>query len=216
MSARPTGRWGPDDVAEAFNVSHETLARLETLVRLLRDWQRRINLVGRSTLDEVWGRHIADSLQLVALAPEDARVWVDLGSGGGFPGLVVAIALGERPGFEMHLVESNRKKCAFLTVAARATGAPVRVHATRIEALGGSEDRPRADVVSARALAPLPALVDLATPFMWKRTVCLFLKGQDVESELTEVARFRRIQVERIPSIVDDSGSVLRIEGTAP
>ena len=208
-------RWGPDEVAAEFDVSHETLDRLGAYVALLKKWSRSINLVGAKTLDDVWGRHIADSLQLVALAPEGARIWVDLGSGGGLPGLVVAAALRQVKGFKMHLVEANARKCAFLHVAARAIDAPVQIHNRRIEALGRTGSRPRADVITARALAQLPALLDLAEPFMWKNTVCLFLKGQDVESELTQSSRYRTMTIVQTPSLVDGSGSILRIEGAA-
>lgn len=205
--------WGPEDVAAAFNVSHETLERLQTFVALLTKWQVSFNLIGPGTMDDIWGRHIADSLQLVAMAPGETKIWIDLGSGGGLPGVPIAIMLAGRPGFVMHLVESSTKKCAFLTTVRRKTGAPITIHNRRIEALGQMADRPRAEVLSARALAPLPALMDLAAPFVWKNTVCLFPKGQDVERELTEVARFRRLNTIRYPSRVDASGSVLRIEG---
>ncbi|VAW18907.1 16S rRNA (guanine(527)-N(7))-methyltransferase [hydrothermal vent metagenome] len=216
-------RWGPDEVAAEFDVSHETLDRLGAYVLLLRKWSQSINLVGARTLDDVWGRHIADSLQLVALAPDEARTWVDMGSGGGLPGLVVAAALSEVEGFKMHLVEANARKCAFLHVAARAMKVPVEVHNRRIEDLGRSDTRPRADVVSARALAPLAALCDLAEPFMWKNTVCLFLKGQDVESELTQGPRYRTMTIVQTPSVVPGVassaggglGTILRIEGAA-
>lgn len=205
--------WTYEDVAVEFDVSHETLALLKQFVELLGKWQKSINLIGPGTLKNIWGRHIADSLQIAGLASDDAKLWLDLGSGGGLPGMVVAIALRDRAGFKMHLVESNGKKAAFLGVAARAMGVPVEVHNCRIESLAEREPPLRADVISARALAPLPQLMDLSEAFMWKKTVCLFPKGQDVESELTASARFRRLSVVRVPSVVDGSGTILRIEG---
>jgi len=207
----PEGGWGPEDVAAKFDVSHETLDRLEVYADRLKTWQRSINLVGASTIDDIWGRHIADSLQILVLAPDGAKVWVDLGSGGGLPGLVIAAALHKVEGFKMHLVESNARKCAFLHVAAQAMGVAVQIHNQRIEDLGRSSGRPRADVISARALAPLSRLCDLAEPFMWKNTVCLFHKGQDVESELTKSSRYRTMTMVQIPSLVGGSGTILRL-----
>ena len=205
--------WTREKVAEEFGVSHETLALLTQFVELLEKWQKSINLIGPATHKDIWGRHIADSLQIAGLAPDDAKTWLDLGSGGGLPGLVVAIAWRDRPGFKMHLVESNGKKAAFLGVAARNLGVPVKVHNCRIESLADQVPVLQADVISARALAPLPHLLDLSAAFMWKKTVCLFPKGQDVESELTASARFRRLSFVQVPSVVDGSGTILRSEG---
>src|SRR5918998_4705045 len=136
-------------------VSRETLRRLNILAEELRRWQQVKNLVGPKTLDALWTRHIADSLQLLDLAP-DARTWVDLGSGAGFPGLVLGIAALERDGMRVDLVESNGRKCAFLRHVVRVTGAPVTVHEARVEAVIGRLKG--ADVVTARALAPLNQL----------------------------------------------------------
>ena len=204
--------WNRERVAAQFSVSRETLARLDRYVELLIAWQRRFNLIGHSTEADIWGRHIADSLQLAALAPADARIWLDLGTGAGLPGLVLAIAEAGRPGRHAHLVDGNARKCAFLTAAAAATGAAVTVHHARIEALAGEPDRPRADLITARALAPLVRLMALARPFMWKRTVLLLPKGQDVETELTAAAISSTFRVERRPSLVDPAATILRIE----
>ena len=174
---------GPADFAEVFKVPRETIHRLVRYADLLALWQRSKNLVAPSTLPVLWSRHFADSAQLCALAPS-ARLWLDLGSGAGFPGLVVAILESGKPNFRMHLVESNRKKCAFLAEVARATAAPVDIHAMRIEALAESAKTLRPDVVSARALAPLPRLLELATPFFGDNTRGLFLKGRDAETEI--------------------------------
>ena len=211
--AAPGGGWDRELVASAFDVSHETLERLTIYVELLEKWQRSINLVGPKTIGEAWGRHIADSLQLVTLAPKTTKIWMDLGSGAGLPGLIVAVAMRDVSGFEMHLVEANAKKCAFLQVAARAMGIEVVIHNQRIEVLAEDDLHPWADVISARALAPLPMLLELAKPFMWKNTVCLFHKGQDVESELTATAIYRTMKVVQAPSMVDGVGTILRIEG---
>src|SRR5262249_1667392 len=156
-----------DDRAAALEltpVSRETLARLDRFVEVLLPVAAHTNLIARSTIPQLWTRHIADSLQLVALAP-DAKCWVDLGSGAGFPGLAIACAIGERPGASVPLVESIHKKAAFLREAAQEIQLPVKVHAVRIEDFGKNTDI-RADVVTARALAPLDDLMRLAHPLL--------------------------------------------------
>ena len=203
--------WDRARVAAAFGLPADTMARLDAYVALLERWQARVNLIGPATVGDIWGRHIADSLQLIALAPADARVWLDLGSGAGLPGLVLAIALAGRPGFAMHLVEANARKCAFLAIAGAAAGVPVTVHRARIEALGREAGHPRPEIICARALAPLSELLPLARPFMWKRTVLLLHKGQDVERELTEATISRKLTIERRASVVDPAATILRI-----
>ena len=156
-----------DDKATALAltpVSRETEARLDRYVNLLVEWQAKTNLVAPSTLPHLWTRHIADSLQLLDLAPT-AKIWVDLGSGGGFPGVVLACALAETPGANVHLVERNAKKAAFLREAVRITSAAATVH---LAGIGDSVDRigGRVDCVTARALAPLHQLVGFAEPFV--------------------------------------------------
>jgi 16S rRNA (guanine527-N7)-methyltransferase len=188
-------------------VSRETLARLDRFVELLLKWQNTTNLVAPSTLPQLWTRHVADSLQLLDLAP-DARVWVDLGSGGGFPGLIIACALAETPGAEVHLVESNAKKAAFLREAARVTKAPAVVHAIRIEDSGDSLPA-RVDVVTARALAPLKSLLDQAFPLLARGAVGVFPKGQDVDAELTEAAKYWNIQASLVPSRTDPKARIV-------
>jgi 16S rRNA (guanine527-N7)-methyltransferase len=172
-------------------VSRETEARLDRYVELLREWQAKTNLVASSTLPNLWTRHIADSLQLLALAPS-AKVWVDLGSGGGFPGVVLACALAETPGATVHLVERNAKKAAFLREALRITGAPGMVHLADI---GDTVDRitGTVDCVTARAVAPLHQLIGFAEPLVRKGAKALLLKGQDVEAELTEATKYWKI-----------------------
>lgn len=172
-------------------VSRETEARLDRYLDLLLEWQAKTNLVSPSTLPNLWTRHVADSLQLLTIAPS-AGIWVDLGSGGGFPGLVLACALAETPGSMVHLVERNAKKAAFLREALRITGSPGTVHLADI---GDCVDRITGsmDCVTARAVAPLHQLIGLAEPLVKRGAKALFLKGQDVEAELTEATKYWKI-----------------------
>jgi 16S rRNA (guanine527-N7)-methyltransferase len=188
-------------------VSRETLARLDSFVTLFLQWQATVNLVAPSTLPDLWTRHIADSLQLLALAP-DAKVWIDLGSGGGFPGLVLACALAETDGARVHLVESNQKKAAFLREAARALRLPAEVHAMRIEIFARAFTG-KPDAVTARALAPLPKLLAVAYPLLKNGARGLFPKGQDIGSELTEAAKYWTIRYELAPSKTSPGGHIL-------
>jgi 16S rRNA (guanine527-N7)-methyltransferase len=206
-----------DDRARALAltpVSRETLARLDRFAATLLAWQRRINLIASSTEAKLWTRHIADSLQLLALAPE-ANIWVDLGSGGGFPGLAIACALADRPASQVHLVESNAKKAAFLREAARAAGASAHIHAVRIEDFVENFASP-VDVVTARALAPLVELLAAAYPLLTSGAIGLFPKGQDVGAELTEAAKCWSIQSTLAPSLTDPKGRVVRVTGISP
>jgi 16S rRNA (guanine527-N7)-methyltransferase len=173
-------------------VPHETEARLDRYVELLREWQQTTNLVAASTLPYIWTRHIADSLQLLALAPA-ARLWIDFGSGGGFPGVVLACALADTPGAMVHLVERNAKKAAFLREALRVTTSPGTVHLADI---GDIVDRfsGSVDCVTARAVAPLRQLIGFAEPLVRQGAKALFLKGQDVEAELTEATKYWSIK----------------------
>jgi 16S rRNA (guanine527-N7)-methyltransferase len=191
-------------------VSRETLARLDRFVATLLAWQRRINLIAPATIAEVWTRHVADSLQLVALAP-GARVWLDLGSGGGFPGLVIACALAGTPGTQIHLIESNGKKAAFLREAVRVTGTPAIVHQARIEQMGTRADE-RVDVVTARALAPLADLLVLSEPWLKKGAQALFLKGQDVGVELTAASKYWTIVADLTSSRTDPRGQIVSVQ----
>jgi len=190
------------------NVSRETLEKLELLERELRRWQAIKNLVGPATLDRIWERHIVDSLQLLNLAPE-ARTWVDLGSGAGFPGVVLAIA-GQERGLTVHLVESNSRKCAFLRQIVRLTGASAVVHEARLEAvIPGFVGK--ADVVSARALASLTQLLEWTEPMLKTGTTGLFPKGRDAESELTEARKRWTFKADILPSRTDSEARILRI-----
>jgi 16S rRNA (guanine527-N7)-methyltransferase len=194
-------------------VSHETESRLDLFVNLFLRWQNAVQLVAPSTLPKLWTRHIADSLQIVDIAP-GARVWADLGTGGGFPGLVLAIALAGRPGTMVHLVESDTRKAAFLREAARLTEAPVEVHAERIES--AAERIWPVEVVTARALAPMPRQLELAAPFFATGATGIFLKGQDVDKELTEAAKSWMIQWTIRQSLTDPGGRIVIMTSAAP
>lgn len=206
MPRRPpeTGRaLTAEDVGRLVDVSRETLERCAAYLELLSRWQRTINLVGQATLADPWRRHILDSAQLWPLGAAWAQRLVDLGSGAGLPGLILAI-LGVP---EVHLIESDRRKASFLREAARACAVAVEVHARRIEEvplLG-------ADVVTARALAPLPELLELAEPQVQKGTTCLFLKGRQAEAELTLARERWTMQVAREASLSDPNSQVLII-----
>jgi 16S rRNA (guanine527-N7)-methyltransferase len=197
------------DALKLTPVSRETLKRLEIFVDLLLQWQKKTNLISPATIPNLWTRHVADSLQLIDLAPE-AKTWVDFGSGGGFPGIPVACVLADQPGAKIHLVESNGKKAAFLREAIRATGVPAVVHARRIEDCGDSFGD-KIDVVSARALAPLKILCDQALPLLAKGAVGLFPKGQDVAAELTDAAKYWSIDAETVTSRTSPDGCIVLV-----
>lgn len=192
------------------SVSHETVERLDGFVGLLLEWQDKINLVAPSTLPHLWTRHVADSLQLLPLAP-NARRWVDFGSGGGFPAIPIACALSEHKNTAMHLIESNGKKAAFLREAVRRLDLPARVHATRVEDYEDYEERGvnSVQVVTARALAPLKVLCDHAFPFIQRGAIGLFLKGQDVGVELTEAAKYWNIEAQIVQSQTSRGGGII-------
>ena len=196
--------------AIAQNVSHETFLRLETIAELLVKWQKTINLIAPASVPDLWQRHIGDSLQLLRHAPDTVRRWVDLGSGGGFPGLVIAAALADREGVDVLLVESDTRKAAFLREAARVARLPVQVYPQRIEVVAATL-APGTDVVSARALAPLPRLLDLAAPFLAAGALGLFPKGRDAARELTEARKGWTLDVNEATSISDPEGRVLVI-----
>lgn len=191
-----------------MNVSRETLARLALYVDRLRAWQRVKNLVAPSTLDVIWMRHVADSAQLTALAPA-ARRWIDLGSGAGFPGLVIAILLSGRQDAHVDLIESNGRKCAFLREVVRETGAPAAVHAGRIDAvLPGLAGR--YEVVTSRALAPVPILIDMSRTLLDCGTTGLFFTGENADDSLQD-----RIAcgytIEAIPSRTQHGARIIRV-----
>jgi len=191
------------DFQSATAVSRETLARLETYAEYLTKWQKSINLVGPATLPDLWRRHMLDSAQLYPHLPQPVHRLIDMGSGAGFPGLVLAI-LGVP---EVHLIESDSRKCAFLREVARVTKTPITIHNKRIE----SVDIPPADVVTARALAPLEMLFTMAFPRLASGGVCLFLKGRGSEDELTSAGKEWHMRVTRFSSQTDADGTILHI-----
>jgi 16S rRNA (guanine527-N7)-methyltransferase len=195
-------------------VSRETTDRLDRFVAGLLRWQQRINLIAPSTERTLWTRHIADSLQLVALAP-NARVWADLGSGAGFPGLAIACALADVADARVHLVETNRKKIAFLREAVRTTGAPAIIHAAKIEDFAASPPEP-VDVVVARALAPLRKLLEFAFPLLKSGALGLFPKGQDVAAELTEASKSWKVQAGLTQSRTDPMAQIVVVRELEP
>jgi len=207
---------GQDDLAAdkkralaLMPVSRETIERLDPFVALLLKWQSKLNLIAASTLPQLWTRHIADSLQLLPLAP-DARVWVDLGSGGGFPGIPIACALADQAGAMVHLVESNGKKAAFLREAVRTLALPAKVHQERAEKFGESYGE-TVHAVTARALAPLKTLCDQAFPFIARGALGLFPKGQDVAAELTEAAKYWRLEASTVPSLTNPDAAIVLV-----
>lgn len=196
------------NVVRSFSLSEKTMERLDTLVSELERWQKVKNLVGLATLDQVWSRHIADSLQLYALAPT-SKTWLDLGSGAGFPGLVLAI-LGAEVGFHVTLVESNARKCAFLRHVVRLTQASATIYPSRLEEvipkLSG-----KVEILTARALAPLEQLLSWTEVLFQSGATALFPKGRDVAAELQTAEKNWLIDCEIIPSRIDPESSIVRV-----
>ncbi len=195
------------DFQAAFDVSRETMDRLICYEALLHRWQKAVNLVSSKTLDSVWMRHFADSAQLLRLVPT-RYAWLDMGSGAGFPGLVIAILAAGQPGFTMQLVESDTRKCAFLRDVARQTSAPVEIHNARVESAASQLKVGSVDVVTARALAPLGKLLGLAAPYLDADTVGLFPKGRDATQEVETATKVWRFRCELIESLSDHNGRI--------
>jgi 16S rRNA (guanine527-N7)-methyltransferase len=193
---------------EALHVSRESWARIESFVTLLLQWQQSINLISPASIPLIWERHVIDSLQLLPLLPPHAKVVADLGSGSGFPALPLAIA----SGLEFHLYESNNKKAAFLREAMRITGCKGQVHGERLTGKAPAHGMPQVDVVTARALAPLNELLELAQPLMKNGVQALFLKGQDVDQELTHAQKYWRIQYTKHASLTDSQAIILAVQ----
>jgi 16S rRNA (guanine527-N7)-methyltransferase len=195
-------------------VSRETLARLDRFVAVLLKWQEITHLIAPSTVPVLWTRHIADSLQLLGLAPP-ANIWVDLGTGGGFPGLVIACALEGANAGLVHLVEGSTKKATFLREAVAAAGAPAVVHAVRmenfVETFAGN-----ADIVTARAVSPLSSLLGQCWPLLRRGTLGLFPKGQDVEAELTEASKCWKLEADLVPSRTDPRARIVMVRALEP
>lgn len=198
----------PDQFAERLGVSRETLDRLEAFAALLLRWNAQINLVGRSTEPQLWTRHMADSSQLWALRPEGIRVWADLGAGAGFPGLVIAaLAAKEAPDLTVVLVESDARKCAFLFEAARVMGIKPIIHQERIETVTPLQ----ADVLSARALAPLETLLGYVTKHRRDDGIGLFPKGETVHKEIEAAAKRWRFEHRVHSSITESLGAIVEV-----
>lgn len=191
----------PSDLIDRLNVSRETMDRLAAYVALVEKWQKRVNLVSASTLPDIWIRHIWDSAQLVPLIPAETGRILDVGSGAGFPGLVLAAFCGA----ECHLVESDQKKAVFLQTVIRETGIPAIVHNCRIESLPSVAP----DIITARALAPLDRLLDLLAAQMQPGTRCLFLKGAQAEAELDALKERPDINHRLHPSLTNPQAFVI-------
>ena len=207
--------YGREEFQRGLNVFRETLERLETHRRLLEEWSGRMNLVGPRELELYWSRHALDSAQLIGLAP-DAKRWVDLGSGAGFPGAVIACLLADAPGTAIHLVESTGKKARFLEEVVRQAGLPARVFNVRAEDFGAGEDR--YDVVTARALAPLPRLIGYAKPILDRGAQGLFHKGADLDAELAaanDALVGGAFRADVLESLSDPRGRIVRITKAA-
>jgi 16S rRNA (guanine527-N7)-methyltransferase len=201
--------FGPEEFAAKTGVSRETLARLKTYADLLTEWNARHNLVAKSTLPDLWQRHFWDSAQLAPLLPPDTRTLADLGSGAGFPGLVLAAL---RPDISVTLHEATTKKCEFLRAAAVRMDIKAAVENARIE------DLPQRafDVITARAVAPLPLLLKYAHSFFGPNSLCLFLKGQNVGPELTEATKYWNMKASLTPSLTDPSGAIVVVRELGP
>ncbi len=208
--------YGPAELQRDLAVPRETIERLETHRRLLAEWSERLNLVGPKELELYWPRHALDCAQLVQLAPE-AKRWVDLGSGAGFPGIVVACLIAEQPGTMVHLVESTGKKARFLEAVVEEIGLPAKVFNLRVEAFGAGEGR--YDVVTARALAPLPRLISYAKPVLDRGAQGLFHKSADIDAELAAAKNVldggasvgASYRADVLESLSDPRGRILRI-----
>jgi 16S rRNA (guanine527-N7)-methyltransferase len=212
QSATPAPRLEADRAAALAltPVSRETETRLDRYVDLLLQWQAKTNLIAPSTLPNLWTRHISDSLQLLPIVPS-AKVWMDFGSGGGFPGVVLACAMAEVSGARVHLVERSAKKAAFLREALRVTGGPGQVILADIEESVDSFVG-QIDCVTARAVAPLHQLIGFAEPLVRRGAKALFLKGQDVEAELTESTKYWKITPHLHPSRTGGHGWIVELD----
>lgn len=204
-------KYGSGDIRQhfgrRFSLSDDGLRRFDIYERLLRKWQKTINLISGRTLDEVWRRHFWDSAQLFEFGQGRAS-WLDFGSGGGFPGLALGILLAEQGNGSIQLVESDQRKCAFLREVSRETAIPATVHNCRIE-MSGPLIEGEIDVVTARALASLPILLGYAQEYLENGAICLFPKGQDVGAELTQIPMDSRVQIELMPSETDQSARIV-------
>ncbi|MDA5192390.1 16S rRNA (guanine(527)-N(7))-methyltransferase RsmG [Govanella unica] len=200
--------FGPEEFLATMNVPRETLDGLRVYVRVLLDWQERLNLVGQSTIPDLWRRHILDSAQILQHIPDwqtRPRVWADLGTGAGFPGMVLAL-MGAG---HVHLFEKSPRKCQFLRAAAEASGADVSVH----EGHSDEFEAGAVDVLVSRACAPLNRLLGLAAPFFGPNSVAYFHKGQNLDDELTEATKYWNMETKIFQSCTDPRGRLIRVKG---
>ncbi len=194
-------------------LSPQTEARLAVYVDLIGRWRKLTNLISEASFAEVWTRHIADSAQLLALAPH-ARRWIDLGSGAGFPGMVIAIQLADLADARVHCIESDRRKCAFLRQVARATGAPAEIHAARIESIDPEALAP-VDAVTARALAPLPRLVEFAKVWLAQGAVGVLPRGRSAEAQLEALPAAPDLAIDLVASKLDPEAAIVRVRSAS-
>ena len=200
--------YGVEDFVRDYDVSRETCDRLELFAELLKHWNRRVNLVSKDSLNDVWRRHMADSAQLRKVIPPYEGALIDVGSGAGFPGMVLAI-MGLS---DIHLIEASAKKCAFLREAARITGASVTIHNIRIARDATPHAAlPEAAIVTARAVSPLANLLDIVFPIMYDRTCCIFPKGIQADDEVQEARRRWNFDVVQMPSKIEPGAVILKI-----
>ncbi len=212
MKEGETAHYDRESFARDLDVPRETLARFDAYEALLRRWQSAINLVGKDTLTDIWCRHFLDSGQLIRYLPQSYDGLYDIGSGAGFPGLVLAL-LGAH---DVHLIESDQRKCAFLREAARATGARVTIIPGRVETLmPPAQGWPARRVIVARAVAPLGALLDSARGLIDSETHCVMLKGVKAEAEIAAARRHWRLQLSTAPSLSEPRGVILMLSNLA-
>jgi 16S rRNA (guanine527-N7)-methyltransferase len=190
-------------------VSRETEERFAAFVEIIARWRKTTNLIAESTFASVWTRHIADCAQLLALAPAAQR-WIDMGSGAGFPGLVIAIQLAGVPGAVVHCIESDRRKCAFLREAVRATGAAATIHPERVEAIE-PKSLEAVDAVTARAFAPLSPTLELARPWIMRGAVGVFPRGESAKDQVAALSQASAYEIEALQSVVDTKATILRV-----
>ena len=207
---------GPQSFKNLFTVSRETISKLETYAEVLTQWQKVVQLVAPSTLPHLWHRHFADSAQILQYTPQYVERWIDVGSGGGFPGLVVAL-LAQDPNFNCQiqrfiLVESDTRKAAFLREVSRHLGLAVDIFSGRIESATTQANVGKGDVISARALAPLGELLTFICPYWKSTTLGLFLKGQEVNDEITKAFQIFTFELEIKPSVTDPRGQIVIIK----
>jgi 16S rRNA (guanine527-N7)-methyltransferase len=212
---------GPDEFSRLFDVSRETLDGLKLYGSLLRKWQKAVNLVAPSTIDQIWHRHIGDSAQIVDIlnksdSSQKSGLWLDIGSGGGFPGLVAAIMLSDKFDYRFHLVESNGRKCAFLSDVVRHLSLPVEIHNDRVESLANNSAFSKTSIISARALASLDTLMTFCEPFADPYTTAYFFKGREVQKELDLAGEKWIFGSKQYQSKTSSDGRILEITGFRP